>query len=306
MPSTKLTLVVGVLVILIVLIIYYANRTTIPPNHCVETVKCKDVWVDSESGTTIDGVVKRCINGEYVSPGYGPDQCTDPCGPGRTACWDAKNKQGVCYPGVGFACPCLDDKDCNGPNQGSCVNNACVCKPGWSGPTCGVKSGGAPCSDSKTCGPNGTCVDNVCVCKTGWDDNIASGVPCSICAPNWGPSVGDLNYPPAAYCSGNLYTGITVPVPVGHSDGAGSVTECGSNANLDLKCKAAFGPSFGATGATDTGICSNCSLGGSYVAGCTSPSGIWASPTFNAAKYNPWAYSSCQIDLPDGFVMPLH
>ncbi len=304
---------IGLMVVLVIVMVYYANRTAPNPGACNASVKCPDTWRNLD-GSFIEDVVKKCVGGQFVTPGVGPGKCTNPCSSGQTPCWDAKTQQGICYPGVSITCPCSSDADCGGATQGSCsANRTCVCKPGWSGLSCEVK-GGMPCSPTVGCGPNGTCVTSgsppasYCVCKPGWVDNVASGRPCSACAAGWGPPIGSPDYAPANYCSGVFYSGITVPVPVGlplNPPQAGHVVECGSNANLDLKCKNFFGPTFSATGATDSGVCDNCQGEGDYAVGCTGNNGFWASPTFDATNYNPWAFSGCKMALPKGFVLPL-
>jgi len=175
------TIIAVILVLLISVIGYYMART---PTGCTQntTAGCEGI-VDPHM---IPGSAFR-----YCDPQTGvlDKQCTAFCASGWA--WD-KAKQ-ACVQGAPPTC--ANNSGCGGPQQGHCVNGACVCELGFSGPNCQY---GVQCN-TINCGPGGACAPDgkSCICKAGsWKSGRTAGgdyVMCASCADGWGPGSGDCS-----------------------------------------------------------------------------------------------------------------
>eukprot|EP01135_Chromosphaera_perkinsii_P006941 Nk52_evm29s628 gene=Nk52_evmTU29s628 len=83
--------------------------------------------------------------------------------------------KGVCKCNPGFAgtnCQCMSTNDVECSGNGNCDGRkGCICKAGWSGPSCAHKvcpKGGALLAKGQDCSGNGQCSAGVCKCKSGY------------------------------------------------------------------------------------------------------------------------------------------
>lgn len=308
--------VVGaVTIVLIAVIIYFANRTSIAP-ECLGTKVCPDEWIDS-GGKQIHNVQQVCLgDGTLYKPNVGPGHCVNPCAAGEVPCWDKGQNVGQCV--TGDKCPvCFTSEDCGGAAQGACMNpgdpakSSCTCvNPPYSGTNCQIKGG---CKSAADCGPNSAaCTNGVCVCKQGWD-TPPGGDPCSVCKNDlknndaWGPPGTCLFRRFAPVADTNGLRGAILPA-------ATNATSCNyvfdNQPAADMLCKAEFGqgasspapgsPAYGnyfcdgSDANHQPNACSYCGIGTSgHQPLCWVPGGYYSSESSP-----PVNYKYCDVQAP--------
>lgn len=247
----SITIFLGIIFILYLGTIVYIYLLKPSPKSTCPSGQTPDSNCDNMCRPTCDGSYCGCDPSDPCVPCCtGDSSCDAPCKNQPSGCCGANSvyTNGFCVCNSGYkpstgdpktnkdCVSCTEDSDC-GSNSTGCIQNKCVCKPGYVGVKCSMKSS---CKEGD-CGKNGKCdpTGTKCICDDGW------ALPnCTTCEEGRGPGPGvkfGNTYPG---CSKKLYDFKNKEITMGNNwwtDYNCANPDTTDNDNMNTQCQVNLG-----------------------------------------------------------------